>query len=347
MGRLIEKFDKLSDSEKQNISNLIHGINNIREEDGKLIFDNNTEPMIEDEYLQIRNILTKYFDDTEWELIHCNLHLDKPNTKVYDSQYKRIHNHVLASKNWDFVPYNKKQVDELDSLREKIFLFYNGSCGDRASHRLMSYHYLLDYGILDKIMYSILEPLDKLKYDYLNSVESIHKTNIDWKKYDTFFKGAPYLLDVELGDYSFVDLDGSYNSIPANSLDLPFSHIKKTYFSLVTESFFFEPHWCKDKSLFDISEKTYKAILTQPFIIMARPGILKYLREKGFNTFDDVFDNSYDEEENDWERFQLIMKEVNRVCNLEPETLHEIYLNCIDRVANNQEQFFSFRGEIK
>ena len=23
------------------------------------------------------------------------------------------------------------------------------------------------------------------------------------------------------------------------------------------------------------------------------------------------------------------------------------YLNCIDRVANNQEQFFSFRGEIK
>ena len=39
-----------------------------------------------------------------------------------------------------------------------------------------------------------------------------------------------------------------------------------------------------------------------------------FIRKKGFDTFDDVFNNSYDEVENDWERFQLIMKEVNRVC---------------------------------
>ena len=347
MGKLMEKFDKLSDDEKTNISILIHGIDNIIELDDKLIFDNKEEPTIEDEYLQIRNILTKYFDDTEWELVHCNLDLIKPNTKVYDSQYQRTYNHVTNSANWDFVPYNKEQINELSSVREKIFLFYNGSCGNRATHRLMSFHYLLDYNILDKILYSILEPLDNLKYDFFDWIDSIHETDTDWRKYDSFFKKSPYLLDVDLGEHYFVDLNQQYKTVPQNSLDLPFNHIKETYFSLVTESFFFEPHWCEDKSLFDISEKPYKAVLTQPFIIMARPGILKYLRKKGFDTFDDVFNNSYDEVENDWERFQLIMKEVNRVCNLEPETLHEIYLNCIDRVANNQEQFFSFRGEIK
>ena len=65
---------------------------------------------------------------------------------------------------------------------------------------------------------------------------------------------------------------------------------------------------------------------------MGRPYLLKYLRDKGFDTFDDVFDNSYDEIENDWDRFQTIMKEVKRICNLEQETLHELYLSCIDRV---------------
>ena len=39
MGKLMEKFDKLSDDEKTNISILIHGIDNIIELDDKLIFD--------------------------------------------------------------------------------------------------------------------------------------------------------------------------------------------------------------------------------------------------------------------------------------------------------------------
>ena len=86
--------------------------------------------------------------------------------------------------------------------------------------------------------------------------------------------------------------------------------------------------------------------MTQPFIIMGRPYLLKYLRDKGFDTFDDVFDNSYDEIENDWDRFQTIMKEIKRICDLQQETLHELYLNCIDRVILNQQKFLSYEGKI-
>tara|TARA_B100000287_G_scaffold220817_1_gene208282 strand:- start:173 stop:1207 length:1035 start_codon:yes stop_codon:yes gene_type:complete len=344
MGKLIEKFDKLSDDEKTNISMLIHGIDNVIELDDKLIFDNHSEPMDESEYLQLSNIVSKYYDDNEWELIHCNLSSKFKNTRVIDSQYTRTYNHVKNSLNWDFIPYN---VDDLKHKREKVFLFYNGSCDNRAVHRLMSFHYLLEYGIIDKLLYSLLEKPTEQTYSDLDNYESHFKSGIDWRKYDNFFQQAPFLLDVNVEEHNFVDLGGYHSVAPQHSLDLSFNHIKETYFSLVTESFFFEPHWCEDKSLFDISEKTYKSVLTQPFIIMGRPGILKYLRKKGFDTFDDVFDNSYDEVENDWERFQLIMKEVNRVCNLEQETLHEIYLNCIDRVVFNQEKFFSYKGEIE
>ena len=79
---------------------------------------------------------------------------------------------------------------------------------------------------------------------------------------------------------------------------------------------------------------------------MGRPYLLKYLRDKGFDTFDDVFDNSYDEIENDWDRFQAIMKEVKRICDLQQETLHELYLSCVDRVISNQQKFLSYEGKI-
>tara|TARA_X000001382_G_scaffold129665_1_gene122254 strand:- start:263 stop:1294 length:1032 start_codon:yes stop_codon:yes gene_type:complete len=343
MGTLLDRFDSIPTDEKTVVLNLIHGELNVYIENSKLIFDNNSEPMDESEYLQLYNVVKKYFSNDEWELIHCNLGSSFKNTRVVDSQYPRTYNHVKGSPNWRFIPYD---VDKLKSKREKVFLFYNGSCGDRAVHRLMSFHYLLDYGILDKTLYSMLESPTNVTYSTLSGYDSQFNSGVNWKKHQDFFERAPFLLDVDLGEHNFVDLNDIYDSEPANSLDLPFSHIQKTYFSLVTESFFFEPHWCKDKSLFDISEKTYKAVLTQPFIIMARPGILKYLREKGFDTFDDVFDNSYDEIKDDWERFQSIMKEVKRVCDLEQETLHELYLNCVDRVVNNQQKFLSYEGKI-
>ena len=340
---LKSKFSLLSEDERQKIYDLVHGEINIYQENNLLILDNRSEPMVEDEYQQVHEIMSRYFDNDEWCLYHCNLALDRKNSKVWDFQYWRTYNHVTNSINWNFIPFHH---NDFECVREKTFLFYNGSLGDRASHRLMAFHYLLDYDLLDKMMYSILQSPTDLSYQYLEAIEDTYKTNINWKKYDDFFKNSPYLLDVDLGEHTFIDLEKQYEITPCNSLDLQLNHIKKTYFTLVTESFFFEPHWCVDKSLFDISEKTYKAVLTQPFIIMGRPYLLKYLRDKGFDTFDDVFDNSYDEIENDWDRFQTIMKEIKRICDLQQETLHELYLSCIDRVISNQQKFLSYEGKI-
>jgi hypothetical protein len=44
-----------------------------------------------------------------------------------------------------------------------------------------------------------------------------------------------------------------------------------------------------------ITEKTFKAIaLEMPFVLVAPAGSLAYLREYGFKTFTDIFDESYD-----------------------------------------------------
>jgi hypothetical protein len=72
---------------------------------------------------------------------------------------------------------------------------------------------------------------------------------------------------------------------------------KDTYFSLVTETLFF------NKSEF-VSEKSFKPIVHfHPFVIVGSPYTLQYLKEYGFKTFSDVWDESYDTELDSNKRF--------------------------------------------
>lgn len=65
-----------------------------------------------------------------------------------------------------------------------------------------------------------------------------------------------------------------------------------TCFSLVAETVV--PSALK-KNL-KLSEKTWKPIIHQhPFMILGTPGLLQYLKSQGFETFENMFDESYDE----------------------------------------------------
>ena len=62
--------------------------------------------------------------------------------------------------------------------------------------------------------------------------------------------------------------------------------------NIVTETLY-------ENSQIHITEKTFRAIaLEMPFVLVAPAGSLEYMREYGFKTFGDVFDESY--------RFQLV-----------------------------------------
>ena len=81
--------------------------------------------------------------------------------------------------------------------------------------------------------------------------------------------------------------------------------------------------------------------MCHPFIILGRPGILKNLKEKGFQTFPELFDESYDEIEDDYERFTKVVSEVKRVCELDINELHEIYsTKLLSKIVYNQKHFY-------
>lgn len=85
------------------------------------------------------------------------------------------------------------------------------------------------------------------------------------------------------------------------------SFVKKiylnTWYSVITETYF-QDYYKTSKFL---SEKIFKPIRARhPFVLASQPNSLQLLRELGFKTFSDVWDESYDKIENPTERLEAI-----------------------------------------
>jgi hypothetical protein len=91
-----------------------------------------------------------------------------------------------------------------------------------------------------------------------------------------------------------------------------------TYFSLVSETCVIRQPFLHNKNNFDsplfITEKTYKPIMYgHPFIIHGQPGIVKHLKSLGFETYDNLFDESYDETDDAYVRLDQIVENVKKL----------------------------------
>jgi len=94
---------------------------------------------------------------------------------------------------------------------------------------------------------------------------------------------------------------------------LPISFYQKSFFSLVSSTAGFS---YQERSV-GFTEKEVKPILARhPFIIHNLPHTLKHLKSMGFLTFEPWFDESYDNETNDWNRLNKIVAEVKRLNSL-------------------------------
>jgi hypothetical protein len=90
-----------------------------------------------------------------------------------------------------------------------------------------------------------------------------------------------------------------------------------------------------------ITEKTFKAIaLEMPFVLVAPAGSLSYLREYGFKTFADIFDESYDLETNDILRIEKVAQLLKDLNNLSVTERQQIHQACLPIVEYNYNHFY-------
>jgi hypothetical protein len=90
-----------------------------------------------------------------------------------------------------------------------------------------------------------------------------------------------------------------------------------------------------------ITEKTFKAIaLEMPFVLVAPAGSLAYLREYGFQTFDGIFDESYDLELDDVKRIEAVVRLLKDLDDLSVAKRNDIHQACLPIVEHNYNHFY-------
>ena len=94
------------------------------------------------------------------------------------------------------------------------------------------------------------------------------------------------------------------------------------------------------------TEKTEKCFVAgQPFIAVSTPYFLKQLREWGFETFGDFWDESYDNELDDGKRLEKIFEQIQYISSLSLEEAEDIYYRMIPILQHNQERNNEFHKE--
>lgn len=121
------------------------------------------------------------------------------------------------------------------------------------------------------------------------------------------------------------------------SADIPLC-VEDSFWHIVTETVFYY-----DK--LHLTEKIFKPIVSkQPFMLLAAPGNLAYLKSYGFKTFDSVIDESYDSIQDPDTRIEAVIRQLQWYCDLTPGEKTNIIQQLEPIIEYN---FHHFYGEFK
>jgi hypothetical protein len=103
-----------------------------------------------------------------------------------------------------------------------------------------------------------------------------------------------------------------------------------TCFSLVLESV---TNWVDCVPF--LTEKIYKPVRhCHPFMVLGAPGMLKYLHSQGFETFENLFDQSYDDVTNLDQKLEIV------ISNIEQYAKVPLDQPTMEKVLHNQQLFY-------
>ncbi len=206
------------------------------------------------------------------------------------------------------IEYSYPTFDEIDLKRNKYYLNLNRNTG--RLHRAELVLHLINKNIKDKGLISFHKSKE---FDRFCDIPS----NIEYK--NKIQKEYPFILDQE-----DADTVAQMNNIFGNKkmwLD--------TYFSIVSETSVSKHHAF-------ITEKTVKPLFYfHPFIIWGNPFSLKFLKEIGFETFPEFFDESYDTIIDEDKRLSLIVENIERLCSKDIKEIHGLYQSVKPKLLHN------------
>lgn len=238
-----------------------------------------------------------------------------------------VQNHLL-SKVDEVADGNTETTHKFSSLSRnykdwRLMLYSQLVENDLLKHFKYSFHNIWPY--TDKnVVFTVDQMLEDLRKLGMNSFS---------KRFTKWLKRCPYDIS-------------SKNDVKNKWSNATYEAIQSADFHLMVETHFDQRSFT-GKFEFDrkfgpssITEKAYKAIAcSRPFITFATPYFLEDLRNLGYNTFSPYIDESYDTEVDNVKRLNLIVAEVQRICNLSEDDYSQLVANCRSIAEFNQTYF--------
>jgi hypothetical protein len=218
--------------------------------------------------------------------------------------------HALIALDWfRFSKYieQKKQV-------QKTFLSYNRSWAGSREYRIKFAELLIKYDLV------------RCCQTTFNTVDP--DTNISYQ--DHVFKNSVWQSNYKLDDYFSPN---TYSS--CSSANFEIGDYENTEIEVVLETLF-------DDSRIQLTEKILRSIACgQPFILLGPAGSLKYLQSYGFQTYDSIWDESYDQITDPYQRLETVVKLMQEINNWDNQTKTEKYSRAQQIAQYNKKYFFS------
>lgn len=225
------------------------------------------------------------------------------------------------------------QLVEESSLQKGQLRPYKYLClnGGGRPHRVHLLGELKRKGLLEHGLVSYMKKFE-IEFD---PEEFIHKKDPEKKEKLKFHTSWPKEIEP-----MYVDLEQNYTHW--HNRGMTADNYRNSYFNVVTETFPAEPS-------FMLTEKVFKPLVNlQPLLVYGHPGTLKHLKTLGYESFPEVFDESYDNEEDSALRMKLIINEIDKACKKSLEEWDDIYWSVLPKLKRNRENFLknNFKDRI-
>jgi hypothetical protein len=231
--------------------------------------------------------------------------------------------------------YNKSIVKQYNY----DFISFNRIINNDRSYRIYFVSLLKELGLLDHGQVSF-NVTDNLFDDWQDETSDPNSKLSEQAKQHA----EQHLANIDKLIIDHAELHGSASADILRNIDSwmdPNNHTPvsiDSFWHVVTETVFYY-----DK--LHLTEKIFKPIASkQPFMLLAAPGNLAYLKSYGFKTFDSVIDETYDTIQDNDLRTEALVKQLHWYCNLTPGEKINVIQQLEPIIQHNFDHFY---GEFR
>ena len=321
-------YDSLFHMSEENVVDIIH--NQLNNGKKYIVFDNQTESFTAREVTRIYGIVEKAkIDPSIVYYITCSLDADTLHEAVCEKNEIDNPINVVILPSFELVSTNgyvkaNHNVPYVIGKRDKKFL-----CLNRVPHQ----HRICLLGLMHK-----KNLIDEGYYSYYDNRHTFFDDTIKYavsQTPDIKYEIIDGLLGVKDKTPLRLTLDEHANN-PNSLTEEDAELFRNSYFSIISETYFFSGDWQNDLESKFFTEKTFNAMMMKhPFVLLSKPGSLQFLRDYGYKTFHPYIDESYDIIGNDQDRLIAIVNEIERLVNMSDDEFIQWQQNIAEIVEHN------------